>query len=68
MIQIFSIIKLYDLNSDIKTCFLLSSQISKLESAILNSRLRSKFLNETFNIVTLWVKSKIIIFHLKLSI
>jgi len=49
--------KIYDLNSDIKNCFLLSSNI-KVESAILNSRLRSKFLNETFNLYSLGLKGK----------
>jgi hypothetical protein len=37
------------MNKAIKNCFLLSSNV-RLESAILNSRLRSKYLNETFNI------------------
>jgi hypothetical protein len=49
--------KLEELNKSINTCFIVSSNI-RLESAIINSRLRSKFLNETFNIVTFGLKSK----------
>jgi hypothetical protein len=49
--------KLEELNKPINTCFIVSSNI-RLESAIINSRLRSKFLNETFNIVTFGLKSK----------
>jgi hypothetical protein len=46
-----------DLNKEITNCFLLSSNI-KLENAILNTRLRSKYLNETFNLFSLGLKSK----------
>ena len=46
-----------DLNKEITNCFLLSSNI-KLENAILNTRLRSKYLNETFNLFALGLKSK----------
>lgn len=47
--------KLKDLNETVETAFVISSNI-RLESAILNTRLRSKFLNETFNIVTAGLK------------
>jgi len=50
-------LNLKELNSDINTCFVLSSNI-RLESAIINSRLRSKYLNETFNLVSFGLKSK----------
>jgi hypothetical protein len=50
-------LNLKELNREINTCFVLSSNI-RLESAIINSRLRSKYLNETFNLVSFGLKSK----------
>jgi len=49
--------KLNEINKNINTCFIISSNV-RLESAILNSRLRSKYSNETFNLITTGLKSK----------
>jgi hypothetical protein len=49
--------QLQEINKNINMCFLISSNI-RLESAIINSRLRSKHLNETFNLVSAGLKSK----------
>ena len=38
--------KLIEINKNIINCFVISSNV-KLESAILNTRLKSKFINET---------------------
>ena len=49
--------KLIEINKNIINCFVISSNV-KLESAILNTRLKSKFINETFNLVSLGLNVK----------
>merc|ERR1712196_636307 len=44
-------------NKTIDYCFVISSNV-RLEAAVLNSRLRSKHINETFNVINLGLKSK----------